>query len=92
MPNVFSKEFLYYYRTSIKEWCDIGTEKPHLDLFDKKNLRKCSHCTQLFVIANNFKNDKRVCDICFKIVDNIDKEGKMCVIWLNNSKYRVYAN
>ena len=29
---------------------------------------------------------------CFKIVDNIDKEGKMYVIWLNNSKYRVYTN
>ena len=44
------------------------------------------------MIVKKFKNEKWVCDICFKIVDNIDKEGKMYVIWLNNSKYRVYTN
>ena len=44
------------------------------------------------MIAKKFKNEKWFCDICFKIVDNIDKEGKMYVIWLNNSKYRVYTN
>ena len=66
--------------------------KTSFRLIWSKKLRKCSHCTQLLVIANTFKNDKRVWDICFKIVDNIDKEGKMCLIWLNNSKYRVYTN
>ena len=92
MSNVLSKDFLYYYRIWIKEGLDIQTEKLHLDLFDEKTSRKCSRCAQLFVIAKKFKNEKWVCDICFKIVDNIDKEGKMYVIWLNNSKYRVYTN
>ena len=40
MSNVLSKDFLYYYRISIKEGLDIQTEKPHLDLFDEKNLKK----------------------------------------------------
>ena len=28
-----TKEFLYYYRISIKEVLDIETEKPHLEIY-----------------------------------------------------------
>ena len=86
------EDFLYYYRISIKEVLDIETEKHHLKMFNDRIIsRKCRHCDELFLITKNFKNEKRVCDVCFKIVADIDKFGKMHIIWVNNSKYRAYT-
>ena len=45
-----------------------------------------------FSYQKNFKNDEGVCDVCFKIVNDIEKFAKMHIIWVNNSKYRVYTN
>ena len=88
-----AKDFLYYHGISMKEGLDIGTERPHLEIFvDKPVPRKCAECCELFLIAKNFKNDEAVCDVCFKIVNNIDRFGKMHIIWVNNSKCRAYTN
>ena len=48
--------------------------------------RKCRHRGKRFLISNGFKNEERVCDVCFKIVTDIDKFGEMHKIWVNNSK------
>ena len=45
-----------------------------------------------FSYQKNFKNDESVCDVCFKIVNDIEKFAKMHIIWVNNSKYRAYTN
>ena len=74
------EDFLYYYRISIKEVLDIETEKHGLKMFNDRTISK------------NFKNEKHVCDVCFKLVTDIDKFGKMHIIWVNNSKYRAYTN
>ena len=87
------RDILYHYRISIKEGLDIQTEKPHLEtIIDTTISIKCIHCRGLFLIAKNFKNEERVCNVCFKIVTDIDKFGKMHIIWVNNSKYRAYIN
>ena len=86
-------DFLYYYRISIKEGLDIETQNPHPEeCIDRTISRKCRHCGELFLIAKNFINEERICDVCFKIVTDIDKFGKMHIIWVNNSKYRAYTN
>ena len=54
--------------------------------------RKCTECCKLTLTTKNFKNDEAVCDVSFKIVDDIDKFAKMHIIWVNNSKYRAYTN
>ena len=88
-----TKDFLYYHRISIKEGLDIETERPHLEIFiDKTVSRKCTECCELLLIAKNFKNDEAVCNVCFEIVNDIDKFAKMHIIWVNNSKYRAYTN
>ena len=88
-----SKNYLYYCRISRKEGLDIETEKPHLERFiDKTFSRKCRLCCQLFVIAKNFKEDENTCNSCFKITSDIDKFGRMHVIWKDNSQYRVFTN
>ena len=88
-----TKGFLYYHRTSIKEGVDIETERPHLEIFiDKTVSRKCTECWELFLISRSFKNDEAVCDVCFRIVNDIDKFAKIHIIWVNNSKYRAYTN
>ena len=91
--NIFmSKDFLYYCRISIKEGLDIETEEPHLEQFiDKTFSRKCRLWCQLFIIAKNFK-DENTCNSCFKITSNIDKFGRMHIIWKDNSQYRVFTN
>ena len=88
-----SKEYLYYCIMSVKEGLDIETEKPHLERFiDKTISRKCRLCCQLLIIAKNFKEDENACNCCFKIMSDIDKHGKMHVIWKDNSQYRVFTN
>ena len=90
---ILTKEFLYYYQISIKEGLDIETEKPDLEIYvDRTISRKCRHCCEIFIIAKFFKNDEHVCDVCFKTVNDIDKFGKMHIIWLNNSKYSAHTN
>ena len=75
------------------EELDIETENPPLDLFiDKKISRKCRLCSQLFIITKNFKEDENTCNSCFKITSDIDKFGRMHVIWKDNSQYRVFTN
>ena len=88
-----SKDFLYYCRISIREGLDIETEKPHLEQFiDKTFSRKCRLCCQLFTIVKIFKEDENTCNSCFKITSDIDKFGRMHVIWKDNSQYRVFTN
>ena len=87
------KDFLYYCRTSIKEGLDIKTEKTHLEQFiDKTFSRKCRLCCQLFIIVKNFKENENTCNSCFKITSDIDKFGRMHIIWEDNSQYRVFTN
>ena len=45
-----------------------------------------------FSYQKNFKNDEGVCDVWFKIVNDIEKFAKMHIMWVNNSKYRAYNN
>ena len=88
-----SKEFLYYCKISVKEGLDIETEKPHLERFiDRTISRKCRLCCQLFIIAKNVKEDECTSNSCFKIMPDIDKHGKIHVIWKDNSQYRVFTN
>ena len=88
-----SKDFLYYCGMLVKEWLDIETEKPHLEQFiDKTISTKCRLCSQLFIITKNFKEDENTCNSCFKITSEINKHGKMNVIWKDNSQYRVFTN
>ena len=89
-----SKDFLYYCRISIREGgLDIETEKPHLEQFiDKTFSRKCRLCCQLFTIAKIFKEDENTCNSCFKITSDIDKFGRMHIIWKDNLQYRVLTN
>ena len=90
---MFTKDFLYYHRISVKEGLDIEIERPHLEIFiDKTISRKCTECCELFLITKNFKKDEGVYDVCFKIVNDIDKFAKMHIIWVNSSKYRAYTN
>ena len=85
-----SKDYLYYCRISIKEGLDIETEKPHLERFiDKTFSRKCRLCCQLVIIVKSFKEDEYTYNSCFKITSDIDKVGRMYVIWKDNSQYRL---
>ena len=87
----YVKDLLYYCRVSIKEGLDIETEKPHLERFiDKTFSKKCRLCCQLFIIAKNFKEDGSTCNSCFKITSDIDKFGRMQIIW--KDKDRVFTN
>ena len=80
-----SKGYLHYCKISVKEGLDIETEKPHLDLFiDKTIPRTCRLCSQLFIITKTFKEDQNTSYSCFKITSDIDKFGKMHVIWKDN--------
>ena len=45
-----------------------------------------------FSYQKNFKNDEGVCDVWFKIVNDIEKFAKMHIMWVNNSKYRACTN
>ena len=77
------KEILCYYQISVKEGLDIKTEKPHLEIYVNRTiLRKCRHCGEFFIITKIFKNDEHVFHVCSKAVNDIEKFGKIEIIWL----------
>ena len=72
---------MYIHQISTKEGLDTGTERPHLEIFiDKTVSRKYMECCQPSLIAKLFKNDEGVCDVCFKIINDINKFAKMRII------------
>ena len=85
------KEFIYYSGISIKEGLDISSK--NLWTYSKEKSQKCSLHSQLFIISKNFNNnDHKICNECHKIVSTTEIDEKMCVLWKNNTKYRVYSN
>ena len=77
------KEILYYYQISLKEGLYIETEKPHLQIYVNRTIsRKCRHCGEFFIITKIFKNDEHVFNVCSKAVNDIEKFGKIEIIWL----------
>ena len=76
------KEILYYHQISLKEGLYIETEKPHLEIYVNRTIsRKCRHCGEFFIIKI-FKNDDHIFDVCSKAVNDIEKFGKIEIIWL----------
>ena len=61
-------------------------------IIDKTFSRKCRLYCQLFILAKNFKQDEKTCNSCFKITTDIDKFGRMYVIWKDNWQYRNFTN
>lgn len=85
MSNVLTKELLYYCRISIKKGLDTETEKAQLDIYiDKAKSRVCNLGRQLFIITKKLKENENTCGSCFKITSDIDKDGKMQIVWRNN--------
>ena len=84
---------MYYQRISIKEELNVESEKPHLEGYDKTKSRKCRLCSQIFIIKKKkVKDNDNDCNQCFKITNDITKNGRMYVIWKENVKCRVYTN
>ena len=90
-----SKCFIYYYRISVKEGLntDLKTSEVMLGKYDKEVYQKSQYCHQVIEIKKSFKENVFICNMCFKLSQNIGKiNPQIHVIWTENQKYKVFAN
>ena len=89
------KYFIYYCRISVKEGfnTDLKTSELKLGKYDKEVYQSCRYCHQVIEIKKGFKEDPSICNMCFKLLQNVDKiNHQIHVIWTEKQKYRVFTN
>ena len=89
------KNFIYYYRVSIKEGLntDMKTSELMLERYDEEVYKSCQYRHQVIEIKKDFKENALICNICFKLLQNEDKiNPQIHIIWTENQKYRVFTN
>ena len=89
------KYFIYYCRISVKEGLntDLKTSELMLGKYDKEVYQKCQYCHQVIEIKKGFKENAFICNMCFKLLQNVDKiNPQIHVIWTENQKYRAFTN
>ena len=89
------KNFIYYYRVSVKEGLntDMKTLELMLEKYDKEVYQSCQYCHQVIEIKKGFKENALICNICFKLLQNEDKiNPQIHIVWTENQKYRVFTN
>ena len=64
-----------------------------LGKYDKEVYQKYQYCHLVTETEKDFKEDASICNMCFKILQNVDKiNPQIHVIWTENQKYRVFTN
>ena len=89
------KYFIYYCRISVKKGLntDLKTSELMLGKYDKEVYQKCQYCHQVIKIKKGFKKNAFICNMCFKLLQNMDKiNPQIHVIQTENQKYRVFTN
>ena len=89
------KYFIYYCRISIKEDLntDLKTSELMLSKYDKDVYQKCQYCYKVIEIKKGFKKNAFISNICFKLLQNLDKiNAQIHIIWTENQKYRIFTN
>ena len=89
------KNFIYYYRVSVKEGLntDMKTLELMLEKYDKEVYQSCQYCHQVIEIKKGFKENALIFNICFKLLQNEDRiYPQIHIIWTENQKYRVFTN
>ena len=92
-PN--KKYFIYYCRISVKEGLntDLKTSELMFGKYDKEVYQICQYCHQVIEIKRGFKENVFICNMCFKLLQNVDKiNPQIQIIWTENQKYRVFTN
>ena len=81
------KYFIYYCRISVKEGLNTDLKSSELALgkYDKEVYQKCQYCHQVIEIKKGFKKNAFICNMCFKLLQNVDKINPLIhVIWTEN--------
>ena len=89
------KCFIYYCCISTKEGLhtDLKTSELMLGKYDKEVYQSCQYCHQVIEIKKAFKENDFICNICFELLQNVDKiNPEIHVIWRENQKYRIFRN
>ena len=89
------KYFIYYCRISVEKGLntDLKTLELMLGKYDKEVYQKYQYCHLVTETEKDFKEDASICNMCFKILQNVDKiNPQIHVIWTENQKYRVFTN
>ena len=76
-----------------KKGIDLETYEHRDEFIDECLSKRCEGCHVLLYVKNSFNYKERICDRCCKILLNAEfKPRDICIIWLNNCKYRVLTN
>ena len=89
------KYFIYYCRISVEKGLntDLKTLELMLGKYDKEVYQKYQYCHLVTETEKDFKEDASICNMCFKILQNVDKiNPQIHVIWTENQKYGVFTN
>ena len=64
---------------------DLKTSELMLGKYDKEVYQKCQYCHQVIEIKKGFKENAFICNMCFKLLQNVDKINPLIhVIWTEN--------
>ena len=89
------KNFIYYYRVSVKEGLntDMKTLELMLEKYDKEVYQSCQYCHQVIEIIKGFKENALIWNICFKLLQSEDKiNPQIHIIRTENQKHRIFTN
>lgn len=87
------KYFVQYHRVSTSEGIDRETYVPYIGSdIESKISERCEKCNVLLYLTKNFKKDKKMCDICYDMLDNEQESGSVHIVWTENQKFRVFRN
>ena len=70
-----NKKYFIYCCISVKEGLitDWKTSELILGKYDKEVYQKCQYCHQVIKIKKGFKKNAFICNMCFKLLQNMDK-------------------
>ena len=83
------KYFIYYCRITVKEGLntDLKTSELMLEKYNKEVYQKFQYCHQVIETKKGFKENVFICNIYFKLLQNVDKiSPQIHVIWTENQK------
>ena len=87
------KYFIYYCCISVKEVLNTDLKTSELMLDKYEVYQKCQYCHQVIEINKGFKENALICNMCFKLLQNVNKiNPQIHIIWTENQKYWIFTN
>ena len=82
------KYFVQYHRVSVSEGIDTETDMLFIGAEVNSDIsQRCKKCQVLLYINKAFKKDKKICNICYDLLNDEHESGSIQIVWTENLKF-----